>query len=93
MNASLNIHEQFAFFFKDKRIQAYAYLLSKKMAEGHICLDLKNDSLSDELVGTLYENSILDTNFLLDSKHYYVNKHSIQNSVMDIMKTAAMMTR
>jgi exodeoxyribonuclease V alpha subunit len=70
VNTSLNIHEQFAFFFKDKRIQPFVYLLSKKMVEGHICLDLKNDSLSEELLGTLYESSALDTAVLLDSRQY-----------------------
>jgi exodeoxyribonuclease V alpha subunit len=74
VKTSINLHEQFAFFFKDKRIQPFVYLLSKKMAEGHICLDLKNDSLSEELLGTLYENSFLDRSILLDSGQYVCQK-------------------
>lgn len=35
-----DVHHQFASFFKSEIIQPYAYLLSKKLQEGHICLNL-----------------------------------------------------
>lgn len=70
MTQNLSLHEQFSIFFKDKNIQPFIYLLSNKMAEGNICLDLMKESLSEELVGTIYENSHLKTSFLLDSKKY-----------------------
>ena len=35
-------HQQFASFFKSETLQPFAYLVSKKLSEGHICLDLKD---------------------------------------------------
>jgi exodeoxyribonuclease V alpha subunit len=40
-----NVHEQFAHFFSGDNFRPFAMLLSKKLSEGHICLDLK------ELIG------------------------------------------
>ena len=37
-----NVHCQFASFFPSKALQPLAYMVSKKLAEGHICLPLKN---------------------------------------------------
>ena len=33
-------HQQFASFFKSETLQPFAYLVSKKLSEGHICLNL-----------------------------------------------------
>ena len=41
-----DVHQQFATFFKSERLRPYAYLVSKKLSEGHICLQL--DELEDE---------------------------------------------
>ena len=41
-----NVHQQFAAFFKNEKLQPYAFLVSKKLSEGHICIDL--NELSDE---------------------------------------------
>ena len=35
-----NVHQQFAAFFKNEKLQPYAFLVSKKLSEGHICIDL-----------------------------------------------------
>lgn len=35
-----DVHGQFAGFFRDKALYPFAYLVSKRLAEGHICLDL-----------------------------------------------------
>ena len=35
-----NVHQQFASFFKSEKLQPYAYLVSKKISEGHICVAL-----------------------------------------------------
>lgn len=37
-----DVHQQFASFFKSKTIQAFAYLVSKNLSEGHICLPLND---------------------------------------------------
>ncbi|HEX7367277.1 MAG TPA: exodeoxyribonuclease V subunit alpha [Pelobium sp.] len=45
-----DIHQQFASFFKSESLKPLAYLVSKKLAEGHICLDLSAiDVPQDEL--------------------------------------------
>jgi exodeoxyribonuclease V alpha subunit len=41
-----NPHNAFACFFKEERLASYAYALSKKMEEGHICIE--TDSLPQE---------------------------------------------
>jgi len=44
-----NVHQQFAEFFKSETLKPFAYLVSKKLSEGHICLDLNeaNKELED----------------------------------------------
>ena len=37
-NQLIDIHKIFADFFPDERIRPFAYLLSKKLQEGHICI-------------------------------------------------------
>lgn len=35
-----NVHEQFATFFEGEKLKPFAYLVSKQLSEGHICIDL-----------------------------------------------------
>lgn len=42
MNFTNDVHQQFAEFFTDDRIKPYAYLLSKRLQEGNICIDANN---------------------------------------------------
>jgi exodeoxyribonuclease V alpha subunit len=42
-----DVHGQFAGFFRDKALYPFAYLVSRRLAEGHICLDL--NELSSEI--------------------------------------------
>lgn len=50
MKQTLNdVHQQFAEFFPGKVLAPFVYLLSKKLSEGHICLNI--DLLADELEG------------------------------------------
>ena len=39
MKTSNDVHFQFASFFDNSQIRPYAYLLSKRLSEGHICID------------------------------------------------------
>jgi len=34
----MNVHEKFASFFKDEKLKPFAYLVSKKLSQGHICI-------------------------------------------------------
>lgn len=36
-----DVHQQFASFFSSRSLRPFAYLVSKKLAEGHICIDLR----------------------------------------------------
>lgn len=44
MNFTNDVHQQFAEFFTDERIKPYAYLLSKRLQEGNICIDANDIS-------------------------------------------------
>lgn len=62
MQTSNDIHLQFAEFFRSERLKPYAYLVSKKLSEGHICLHLKDvqEELNDITFFNkeqLYENA------------------------------------
>lgn len=64
----MNVHEQFAVFFDDLCIQPYAYLISKKLSEGHICVELDEIILSDGLKDSIFEGIKLNTTELKRSK-------------------------
>src|SRR5688572_16230006 len=42
MNTLNDVHQQFAEYFEIPALRPYAYLLSRKLSEGHICIDLDN---------------------------------------------------
>lgn len=44
-----NVHLQFADYFQRKELLPYLYLLSKKLSEGHVCVDLKNVDWKTEI--------------------------------------------
>jgi exodeoxyribonuclease V alpha subunit len=44
MNTQLDVHRQFASFFGDLGLQPFAYLVSKRLHEGHICIE--NDEVN-----------------------------------------------
>lgn len=54
-NNHLDIHRQFASFFGDLGLQPYAYLVSKRLHDGHICIEndevsLENDEIPSDLI-------------------------------------------
>lgn len=53
-------HQQFAAFFESKTLQPFAYLVSKKLSEGHICFDLDELKEEQENLPNYYKNIILD---------------------------------
>jgi exodeoxyribonuclease V alpha subunit len=66
MKTLSDVHQQFASLFKKKEFEPFAYLVSKKLSEGHICLDLKDlDSERDSLpYKSDNEEDILDVGIL-----------------------------
>ena len=62
MTFNNDVHNQFAVYFEDKTVRCFAYLVSKQLEEGHICVDLDKDSLEaafknlpDDIKGELTE--------------------------------------
>lgn len=45
-----DVHQQFASFFKSETLRPYAWLVSKKLSEGHICVSLEDiEEFGDDL--------------------------------------------
>jgi exodeoxyribonuclease V alpha subunit len=59
MMNNLDVHFQFASFFPEPRLRPYAYLLSKKMQEGHICIH--EADVQAQLKDTPFEEAELKT--------------------------------
>ena len=56
-----DVHQQFASFFKSETLQPYAYLVSKKLSEGHICLQLEELDTEKENLPAYYKwNGVVD---------------------------------
>ncbi len=54
MHALNDVHQQFAEYFGIPALKPYAYLLSKKLSEGHICLHLDQLTTSAEDLPAYY---------------------------------------
>jgi len=90
---SKNVHQQFADYFPEQEIRPYLYLLSKKLAEGHICV--KNNEISNEDLDGLYEidqplalknNLVSDGNkaepVVLYRDHLYFHRYFIYETII-----------
>jgi exodeoxyribonuclease V alpha subunit len=52
-----DVHQQFAEYFPSETLQPYLYLLSKKLSEGHICIEVDKID-KEELISAGYDNVI-----------------------------------
>jgi exodeoxyribonuclease V alpha subunit len=66
MQTFSDVHRQFAALFDSPNLKPYAYLVSKKLSEGHICLPL--DELAIEDLPEIWKKSIPDPRGLQDEK-------------------------
>ena len=98
-----DVHQQFAEYFNSETLKPYLYLLSKKMSEGHICLNL--DGIADEDLDEHYkfskklinndelvsDGSIIKPLILYNNRlymHRYFNYESIiLNRIKEIIET------
>ncbi len=55
-----DVHLQFASFFKSQNLQPFAYLVSKKLSQGHICLNLNELSAEDKDISSYFKIDNLD---------------------------------
>lgn len=63
-----DVHLQFASFFKSQNLQPYLYLLSKKLSQGHICLNLDELSSEKEAISSYFKIENLDIEQLKKEK-------------------------
>ena len=56
-----DVHEQFAEYFDIPDLKPYAYLLSRKLSEGHICLDLDKPIIEPEVLPVFCQNMVTGT--------------------------------
>ena len=53
-----DVHRQFAEYFTSETLKPYLYLLSKKLSEGHICVDV--DKIDKEELASVGYNNLLN---------------------------------
>jgi len=56
MQTTNDVHQQFAEYFATEALKPYAYLLSKKLSEGHICINLDKPENLNEQLPAYYKN-------------------------------------
>jgi exodeoxyribonuclease V alpha subunit len=61
-----DVHLQFASFFKNSTLQPYAYLVSKKLSEGHICINLDDIEKDWEQLPPYFAQAKLNVKYLLN---------------------------
>lgn len=76
MPQNIDVHKEFASFFKDNEIYDAAYAVSKKLAEGHTCVNIKkyNDEIKahddlQEKAATLSIDELTQSKFVSDSEN------------------------
>lgn len=72
MFSTTDLHIQFAELFKDFSIRPFAYLLSRRLSEGNICLTQEDIYQDPEDLPDIYTDASLDWSLLSDN--YYVCK-------------------
>ncbi len=56
MQTTNDVHQQFAEYFATEPLKPYAYLLSKKLSEGHICINLDRPEELNNQLPAYYKN-------------------------------------
>ncbi len=82
-NSQHSIHEIFADYFDDSALKKAAYLVSKKLEEGHICLDIENLNEEEKVDLEKLRNSPLVTSdpenniqpFVLFNDKFYLQRY------------------
>ena len=98
MNTITDPHHQFASLFKNKVIEPYAYILSKKISEGNICVDLDTldkenfedfpfDEIQhkDELIkqtDLVSSNPLIKKPFIVDGNLLYLHRYFTYESII-----------
>ena len=78
MNSSIDIHQVFADYFKNDIIKPIAYACSKKLSEGHICLDL--DEYNSENSQQILAEDLLKNSRWITKKNEETNTFVLNNN-------------
>lgn len=93
-----NVHQQFADYFPSVPARPYLYLLSKKLAEGHICIrpdEIKKTDLDDHytihqpisLQESLVSDGTSPQPMVLYNDHLYFHRYFVyESSIIDKLK-------
>ena len=77
-----DVHQQFASFFKSETLRPYAWLVSKKLSEGHICVSLEDiEEIGDECP-LAYKSGMSDIGSLGDEPMVSTNEQEKQPFVL-----------
>ncbi|SDH28819.1 exodeoxyribonuclease V subunit alpha [Mucilaginibacter gossypii] len=68
-----DVHQQFAGFFNDDKLYPYAYEVSKKLSEGHICIELSDSTTLSTL--SLVGNANELQPFILHKDKLYLQRY------------------
>jgi exodeoxyribonuclease V alpha subunit len=60
-----DVHQQFAGFFRSERLRPFAYLVSRRLAEGHICVALADPELQTDKAAPVMGGDPADTRKML----------------------------
>src|SRR3546814_162191 len=72
-----DVHQQFADFFKSATLKPFAYLVSKKLSEGHICVNLTDLSTEMEDL-SLRGQPVGEIEKLLAKEHLFSTKMEVK---------------
>jgi len=78
MSSTIDIHQVFADYFKQDIISPIAYACSKKLSEGHICLDL--DEYNSENSPQIKANDLLRKSNWITDKDDKINAFVLKNN-------------
>jgi len=86
MQTTNDVHQQFAGFFKDPKLKPFAYLVSKKLSEGHICLDLSELDGATDINGLAQSEQVAAAGgrqpFILHNNRLYLERYFAYESMI-----------
>ena len=77
-----DVHQQFASFFKSETLRPYAWLVSKKLSEGHICVSLEDIEESADELPLAYKSSLSSIDSLQDETMVSTNEMEKQPFIL-----------
>lgn len=77
-----DVHQQFASFFKSDTLRPYAWWVSKKLSEGHICVSLNDIESAEEELPFVYKSGFSDIESLRNEMQVSTSEEEKQPFVL-----------